>query len=42
MNKYILTIDEGTTSTRAVIIDKNCQMVSSDQAAFAQMFPHEG
>ena len=28
MNKYILAIDQGTTSTRAVLIDKNGNTVA--------------
>ncbi|ATZ16049.1 glycerol kinase [Entomoplasma freundtii] len=42
MEKFILTIDEGTTSTRAIVVNKKCEIVSVDQAAFAQIFPQEG
>jgi len=42
MKKYILTLDEGTTSTRAIIVDKQSKIVSLDQATFAQFFPEEG
>ncbi|WP_275087370.1 FGGY family carbohydrate kinase, partial [Lacticaseibacillus paracasei] len=40
--KYILAIDEGTTSTRAIIIDHNGQKVVDAQREFPQYFPHPG
>lgn len=40
--KFILAIDEGTTSTRAVIIDHNGQKVADAQREFPQYFPHPG
>ncbi len=40
--KYILTIDEGTTSTRALIIDHDGKIVSDSQREFSQYFPHPG
>lgn len=39
---YILTIDEGTTSTRALIIDHKGKIVSDAQREFPQYFPHPG
>jgi len=42
MKKYIVTLDEGTTSTRAIVVDHNCQIVAKDSASFAQIFPQEG
>lgn len=38
-NDCILVIDEGTTSTRAVVFDRTFQIVSFDQQEFAQHFP---
>jgi glycerol kinase len=40
--KYILAIDEGTTSTRAVIINHDGQKVIDAQREFPQYFPHPG
>lgn len=39
---YILTIDEGTTSTRALIIDHNGKIVADAQREFPQYFPNPG
>ncbi len=40
--QYILAIDEGTTSTRAVIIDHDGQPVAEAQREFPQYFPQPG
>ena len=40
--KYIMTIDEGTTSVRTLIIDKNTNVVSTSQKEFEQIFPKSG
>lgn len=42
MSTYILAIDQGTTSSRAVLYDKNFSVVTSDQQEFAQHFPASG
>ena len=42
MKKYILAIDAGTTSSRAIIFDKNGQEVGVAQYEFEQHFPKEG
>ena len=42
MEKYFLSIDQGTTSTRSIIFDKNFNIVSSDQKEFKQFFPKDG
>ena len=42
MNKYILSIDAGTSSSRAVIIDKNGQVMGVSQYEFTQYFPNDG
>ncbi|MBO4733976.1 MAG: glycerol kinase GlpK [Clostridia bacterium] len=39
MKKYILTLDEGTTSARAILFDKNCRAVSVAQHEFGQIYP---
>lgn len=40
--KYIMAIDEGTTSTRAMIIDHKGKEVTSAQKEFPQYFPQPG
>lgn len=40
--KYILAIDQGTTGSRAVIYDKNGQIVTSAYQEFPQYFPRPG
>lgn len=42
MKKYILAIDAGTTSSRAIIFDKNGQEIAIAQHEFEQHFPKEG
>ncbi len=39
---YVLAIDQGTTSTRAMIFDHGGQVVSSDQVEHEQIFPKAG
>jgi len=41
-NKYILSIDQGTTSSRGVLFDLNCEVVSIGQKEFTQFFPNSG
>ena len=40
--KYILSIDQGTTSCRALLFDDDCQVVALAQQEFTQYFPKEG
>lgn len=42
MNQYLLSIDQGTTSTRAMLFDKGGHSVFSSQLEFAQHFPKDG
>lgn len=42
MSKYILAIDQGTTSSRALVFDKQGNIVSSAQQEFPQHFPNNG
>ena len=42
MKKYILTLDEGTTSARAVLFDKDGNAVSAAQREFKQIYPQPG
>lgn len=42
MNKYILALDQGTTSSRAIVFDRAGQPVASAQREFRQLYPHAG
>ena len=42
MKKYVIAIDQGTTSTRAILFDKNQQIVKVAQKEFTNYFPHPG
>jgi len=42
MKKYILAIDAGTTSSRAVLFDKHGAQIGIAQHEFTQYFPKEG
>ena len=42
MNQYILALDQGTTSSRAIIFDKKGSIVSVAQKEFTQYFPQPG
>lgn len=42
MAKYILAIDQGTTSSRAIIFDNKTQIKASVQKEFPQYFPKPG
>ena len=42
MEKYIMAIDQGTTSTRAILFDKNSQIVSTATKELKQHFPNPG
>lgn len=40
--KYILALDQGTTSTRAIVFDKKGDIVARAQQEFRQIYPHPG
>ena len=42
MAKYILSLDQGTTSSRAIVFDKKGHIVSVAQKEFTQYFPEPG
>ncbi len=42
MEKYIMSIDQGTTSSRAIIFNKKGNIVSVAQKEFQQIFPKPG
>ena len=42
MEKYIMAIDQGTTSSRAILFDHDSRIVSTAQQEFTQYFPQPG
>ena len=42
MNQYILSLDQGTTSSRAIIFDKQGAIIAVAQKEFTQIFPQPG
>jgi glycerol kinase len=42
MTKYLLAIDQGTTSSRAIIFSDEGQILATSQQEFAQHFPEDG
>lgn len=41
-DKYIITLDEGTTSCRTIVFDHNANIVSTSQHEFTQYYPKSG
>ncbi|TKB98380.1 glycerol kinase GlpK [Pedobacter cryotolerans] len=42
MSKYILSLDQGTTSSRAIIFNHNGEIVAIAQKEFTQIYPNAG
>ena len=42
MKKYIIALDQGTTSSRAVIFDRNQRIINIAQREYTQYYPKEG
>ena len=42
MKKYILALDEGTTSARAILFDRESNIISMSQHEFPQIYPNPG
>lgn len=42
MSQYILSLDQGTTSSRAIIFDKKGEVIALAQKEFKQIFPQSG
>ncbi len=42
MAKYLLAFDQGTTSSRCIVFDRQGNICSKVQREFAQIFPHDG
>jgi glycerol kinase len=41
-DKFILALDQGTTSSRSIVFDKQGNIISVAQKEFKQMFPQPG
>ena len=42
MGKYILSLDQGTTSSRAILFDQDQNIIGVSQKEFTQFYPREG
>ena len=42
MSKYILALDQGTTSSRAILFDRQQNIIGIAQKEFTQFYPHQG
>ena len=42
MKKYVMALDQGTTSSRCIIYDREGNQISAAQMEFHQYFPKEG
>ena len=42
MSKYYISIDQGTTSSRAVLYDSSFKQITQEQQEFTQHYPAEG
>ncbi|QQO08418.1 glycerol kinase GlpK [Breznakiella homolactica] len=42
MGKYVLALDQGTTSSRAILFDQEQNIIGTAQKEFAQIYPKEG
>ena len=42
MGKYVMAMDQGTTSSRCILFDREGNICSSAQKEFAQYYPKPG
>ena len=42
MKKYIMALDQGTTSCRTILFDREGNVASVAQKEFRQIYPHPG
>ena len=42
MGKFIVALDQGTTSSRAILFSKTGKLIYSSQKEFTQYFPKDG
>ena len=40
--KYLLALDEGTTSARTILFDKDMNKITTAQQEFSQIYPQPG
>ncbi|MBP7663365.1 MAG: glycerol kinase, partial [Shewanella sp.] len=40
--KYVVALDQGTTSSRAIVFDHDANIVSMSQREFTQLYPNPG
>ena len=42
MKEFIVALDQGTTSCRSILFDRNAKIIASEQKEFTQIFPENG
>lgn len=42
MGKYVMALDQGTTSSRAIVFDKGGHILAKAQREFEQLYPNAG
>ena len=42
MHTYVIALDQGTTSSRAVLFDENAHIVAMKSYEFEQLYPQPG
>ncbi|HUU35391.1 MAG TPA: FGGY family carbohydrate kinase, partial [Vicinamibacterales bacterium] len=42
MSRYVLALDQGTTSSRAIVFDRGGRAIAAAQQEFPQIFPQPG
>ena len=42
MSKYVIALDQGTTSSRALLVDRDCVVRGVYQMTFTQHYPQPG
>jgi glycerol kinase len=42
MSQFIIALDQGTTSSRAVLVNNKAEIIDIEQQEFTQIFPHAG
>ncbi len=42
MKRYLIALDQGTTSSRAIVFDREFRILSQAQIEFPQLYPHPG
>ena len=42
MSRYVLALDQGTTSSRAILFDNEQNIIAVRQREFKQLYPQQG